>query len=212
MPITSPVATVLQATRLHCAGANGTLFDLPSLTIPPGLTCVQGGEGRGKTTLLRLLAGELPQQVDSMVLSGIDLHSQEAAYRRTVAWFDPRTEAHDTQSCTAIFNHQSLRYPTWNADLLGELVQVLGLTAHLDKPLYMLSAGSKRKVWLAAAFASGATLTLLDQPFAALDGASVRILLELLADASEHPHRAWVLADYQAPNGIPLTQTIDLGD
>ena len=212
MSSTPPVATVLQATRLRCTGANGTLFDLPNLTISPGLTCVQGGEGRGKTTLLRLLAGELPQQVDCMVLDGIDLHSQAAAYHRAVAWFDPCIEAHDAQSCTAFFNHQSIRFPTWNADLLNELVQVLGLTAHLDKPLYMLSTGSKRKVWLSAAFASGATLTLLDEPFAALDGASVRILLELLADASEHPHRAWVLADYQAPSGISLTQTIDLGD
>ena len=101
MSLTPPVATVLHATRLRCTGANGTLFDLPNLTISPGLTCVQGGERRGKTTLLRLLAGELPQQVDSMVLDGIDLHSQAASYHRAVAWFDPRTEAHDAQSCAA---------------------------------------------------------------------------------------------------------------
>jgi ABC-type multidrug transport system ATPase subunit len=205
-------SAVLQATHLHSQGSAGVLFDLPSLTIPAGLTLVQGGEGRGKTTLLRLLAGELPQQVGSMVLDGIDLHSQDAAYHRAVAWFDPRTDAHDAQSSTVFFDHQSTRYPTWDANLLGDLVKILGLTAHVDKPLYMLSTGSKRKVWLAAAFASGAALTLLDEPFAALDGASIRAMLELLTEAASHPHRAWVLADYQAPGQVPLALTMDLGD
>ena len=57
--------------------------------------------------------------------------------------------------------------------VLQHLIQAFELTPHLEKPLYMLSTGSKRKVWLAAAFASGAAVTLLDQPFAALDKASV---------------------------------------
>jgi energy-coupling factor transporter ATP-binding protein EcfA2 len=74
----------------------------------------------------------------------------------------------------------------------------------------MLSTGSKRKVWLAAALASGAAVTLLDEPFAALDQASINFVLELLADATEHPTRAWVMADYTAPEGVPLAAIIDL--
>jgi ABC-type transporter Mla maintaining outer membrane lipid asymmetry ATPase subunit MlaF len=35
------------------------LFSDWSTAIPPGVTLVRGGEGRGKTTLLRLLAGDL---------------------------------------------------------------------------------------------------------------------------------------------------------
>jgi ABC-type Mn2+/Zn2+ transport system ATPase subunit len=92
------------------------------------------------------------------------------------------------------------------------LVDVLGLAPHIDKPLYMHSTGSKRKVWLAAALASGATLTLLDEPFAALDKSSIRRILELLQEAAQHTHRAWVVADYEAPPGVALAHTIDLGD
>jgi energy-coupling factor transporter ATP-binding protein EcfA2 len=74
----------------------------------------------------------------------------------------------------------------------------------------MLSTGSKRKVWLAAAFASGAAVTLLDEPFAALDKASINLVLELLQDAAIHATRAWVVADYEAPRGVPLALTISL--
>jgi hypothetical protein len=57
----------------------------------------------------------------------------------------------------------------------------------MDKKLFMLSTGSKRKVWLAAGFASGADLLLLDEPFAALDAPSIAFVKELLQDISAHP-------------------------
>ena len=78
--------------------------------------------------------------------------------------------------------------------------------------MYMLSTGSKRKVWLAAAFAAGAALTLLDDPFAALDQPSIRFVLGLLKEAATDPERAWLLADYQAPPGLSLAAVIDLPD
>ena len=62
----------------------------------------------------------------------------------------------------------------------------------------MLSAGSRRKVALVGLLASGATLTCLDQPYAALDMASMRVVREFLQDMADHPSRAWVVADYEA--------------
>ena len=76
----------------------------------------------------------------------------------------------------------------------------------------MLSTGSKRKVFLAAALASGAQVTLLDDPFAALDTASIRFLLGWLNAAASATDRAWVIAGHVAPDGLPLAQIIDLGD
>jgi len=61
-----------------------------------------------------------------------------------------------------------------------------------------------------AALASGAAVTLLDQPFAALDLASIRILHELLHEAAEHPSRAWIVADYEAPSDLPLSCVLNL--
>ena len=58
--------------------------------------------------------------------------------------------------------------------------------------------------------ARGLPVTLLDQPFAALDGPSVRCVRELLEDAANHTTRAWVVADHEAPPGLRLAGDIAL--
>lgn len=173
---------------------------------------LRGGDGSGKTTLLRLLAGELPAQGGQLQLRQTSLRDAPLAYRQLVFWTDPRSTAFDQLTAVACFKSLQGARPGFDEKLLGALTEGLSLTPHLDKPLYMLSTGSKRKVWLAAAFAAGAALTLLDEPFAALDKASIVYVLELLAEAAEHPARAWVVAHYEAPGEVPLAHIIDLGD
>lgn len=171
---------------------------------------MRGGESSGKTTLLRLLAGELPTQAGDLQIGDLHLARHGDAYLRQVFRVDPR--ATDFDQITPLDYFQSLhrRYPAFDDQRAAELVEGLSLMEHRDKPLYMLSTGSKRKVWLAAAFASGAPVTLLDEPFAALDRNSIDFVKQLLRDAASHPTRAWVLADYEAPAGVPLAAIIDL--
>jgi ABC-type Mn2+/Zn2+ transport system ATPase subunit len=102
-------------------------------------------------------------------------------------------------------------YPLFATADLGRVVEGLYLAPHVDKPMYMLSTGSKRKVYLAAAFASGAALTLLDSPFAALDKPSIGFVMALLHEAAKHPARAWVVAHYDGLGDVPLVNTVDLG-
>ncbi len=167
--------------------------------IPTGVTLVTGGDGAGKTTLLRLLAGDLKPQ------------SGRVDCPPPVFWTDPKSTAFDQLTVAAYFKSLRPLYPQFDEQALADLIEVLSLAEHQHKPLYMLSAGSKRKVWLAAAFASGAAVTLLDEPFAALDMASINIVTERLAEVANYSTRTWVLADYKAPRDVPLAATIDLG-
>lgn len=168
------------------------LFTDWSLDLLPGVTWVGGDESTGKTTLLRLLAGELQPQSGSLRMGA----------GTTLAWAEPRSAAFDALTPTAYWAGLQARYPGWDAPLLADLMDGLALEPHLAKTLTMLSAGTKRKVFLAGALASGATVTLLDEPFAALDRASIELVLEFLQEASAHPSRAWVVADYVAPRGV----------
>ncbi len=202
----------LQVDGLCFAYPQRELFTDWSARITPGVTLVRGGYGSGKSTLLRLLAGELPAQAGQLRLNNASLREQPGAYRQQLFWADPRSCALDQITPLDYVHSLQRLYPGLNETLWGELSQGLALTPHLDKPLYMLSTGSKRKVWLAAAFAAGAAVTLLDEPFAALDKASIGLVLELLQDAARHPTRAWVLAHYEAPGDVPLAQIIDLPD
>ncbi len=202
---------VLVARGLRCSAGPQTLWGPMDVQLQSGVTLVTGGEGRGKSSLLRMLAGDLAVAGSSLQLAGTSLQSQPGLYRQKAFWMDARTSAWD-QTPTEQFLQQSLRqWPQWNAALCAELVSALGLEEHLPKPMYMLSTGSKRKVWITAACASGAELTCLDEPFAALDRASIRTISELLQDAATHSPRAWVVADYEAPAGVLLVATIDLG-
>lgn len=208
--VTHPV--VLEVHGLCFRYPQRELFADWSAHIPPGVTLLRGGDGRGKTTLLRLLAGDLPADAGQLQIKGIALAEQLAAYRQHLFWTDPRSDAFDAVTALDYFSQQAGGYPLFDRQALNDMVQGLALAPHIDKPLYMLSSGSKRKVWLAAAFASGAALTLLDEPFAALDKPSIGFVIERLRDASKHTQRAWVLAHYEAPAGLPLAATLDLGD
>ena len=188
------------------------LFDKLSTTISPGVTLVQGDDGRGKSTLLRLMAGALAADAGQLQLNGISLKEQPEAYRQQLFWMEPRSTDFDQLTPLQYFETVRGRCPGFEADLIDPLVEGLGLEPHMGKQLFMLSTGSKRKVWLAAAFASGAALLLLDEPFAALDAPSIAFVKEQLQDISSHPSRAAVIADYAAPGGVQLASMIDLGD
>jgi ABC-type multidrug transport system ATPase subunit len=189
-----------------------TLFSNWSLDLPSGVTWVGGDESTGKTTLLRLLAGELQPQSGSLRLGdGTTLAGDRAAYQRQLAWADPRSGAFDAFTPPAYWNRLRTRYPGWDAELLTDLMAGLALEPHLPKTLCMLSTGTKRKVFLAGALASGTAVTLLDEPFAALDRASIAMVLEFLREASGHRTRSWVVADYEAPRGVGLAATYKIG-
>lgn len=207
-----PTPAVLQVEGLCFRYPQRELFANLSTRIPPGVTLVRGGDGSGKTTLLRLLAGDLPADAGHVKVKDVAAGDSSVAYRQQVFWTDPRSCAFDQMTPADYFLSLHRLYPGFDEQVLGDLIKGLSLAPHLDKPLYMLSTGSKRKVWLAAAFASGAAVTLLDEPFAALDKASVGFVMELLQGAADHPARAWVIAHYEPPGDVPLTAIIDLGD
>jgi len=202
----------IEGLSFHYPNPKVELFTKLSLTIPTGVTLVQGGDGRGKSTLLRLLAGALPADAGRLQLDGVSLKEQPEAYRRQLFWMEPRSTDFDQLTPPQYFASVQVRYSGFDETSRDSLVIGLGLEPHMDKQLFMLSTGSKRKVWLAAAFASGAALLLLDEPFAALDAPSIGFVKEQLQAISTQAGRAAVIADYAAPSGVPLAGVIDLGD
>lgn len=210
-PLRAP-PPILQLDRLCLRFPAGELLANLSADVPSGVTLVRGGESRGKTSLLRIIAGDLPFNAGTVRVNGIEMHARPESWRQQVFWVNPRTDAFDALSPVEYFNGLRPVYAHFDGALLQELVDSLAITPHLDKPLYMLSTGSRRKVWLAAALASGPPVTLLDEPFAALDTPSIARVKQLLTRSASHPTRALLVADYEAPSGVPLASTINLGD
>ena len=203
--------TVLQVQGLGFSHPQQPVFAGWSASVAPGATLVQGGESSGKTTLLRLLAGALAPSQGQLVLNGTALAQAPGAYLRQVFWMDPRSDALDALTVRAWLQTLPEQHAAWDAAALAAHVQGWGLEEHLDKGFYMLSTGSKRKVLMAAALASGAPLTLIDEPVAGLDHGSVRYLCQALAATSAaRPGRAIVVAHYEPLAGVPWRAVIEL--
>ncbi len=155
--------------------------------LPPGLVAVTGDEGAGKTALLRRLSED-----------------------RSALWLDLSLPDQGDQSPQQVWDALRQRCPLWDAQLQQDLIDALDLHPHLGKKLFMLSTGSRRKVALVGLLASGATVTCLDQPFAALDAPSARVIREFLADMGDHTTRTWVVADYEVDARLPWRRHVVL--
>lgn len=182
-----------------------------SAAFGPGVSWIVGGDGSGKTSLMKLIAGDLQAQAGRFNVNGVRLPDSSSGTRPEVAWFDPASDALDQVSALDLYERLRNDRPAFDASLLARHVDGFGLAPHLAKPLYQLSTGSRRKVFIAASLASGALVTLLDQPGAALDEASTRYLMKALAELSTPPGRAVLVCDHELPDaGLPLAAIVRL--
>ncbi len=159
------------------------------LPLPPGLVAVTGDERTGKTSLLRRLGADVPDAL----------------------WLDLALPGQDDATPRQVWDALRAQCPRWDDPLQRELAEALNLGPHEGKQLFMLSTGSRRKVALAGLLASGATVTCLDQPYAALDGPSIQVVREFLEDMAGHASRSWVVADYEADGRLGWRRVVSLG-
>ena len=156
--------------------------------IVAGLNAIVGDEGSGKTRFLRQLCDSNTGAI----------------------WLDTRLPEHGQTTPEEFWALIQMKHARWSESLCNELCTALDLEDHLGKQLYMLSNGSRRKVALIALLASGAQLICLDQPFVALDQASIEVLCDFLNDMADDPSRTWLVADYEADPRLDWSAVINL--
>jgi len=158
----------LQGVRLERGGV--TVLSVPELTIADGrVTAVVGPNGAGKSTLLRLIAGsERPSK--GQVLVGGD-HPGRATRARVAAALQP---AHAARGSVRDFlgdrGRLRVRRDDGTGARAGLIAETLSLGPLLEREVRTLSGGELQRVYLALAIARRAPVTLIDEPFADIDG------------------------------------------
>lgn len=154
-------------------GAHTVLDRLSLMIAAPGATVISGASGRGKTTLLRLLAGL--ERPDRGTISGVGSVAYMFQEPRLLPWLT----AAENVSLVLGDNTDSMQTATeWLARV--ELADAAG--QYPDA----LSGGMQQRVALARALAYGGDTILLDEPFRALDPPLRARLYPLLREAADH--------------------------
>ncbi len=137
---------------------------------------VEGRNGSGKTSLLRIMAG-LAQPLEGEVLwQGRKIHHPESDYLENLLFIGHRAGIKMELSpienlCMARALHGSR-----SENGIEEALYQVGLYGFEDIPCARLSAGQKRRVALAQLFLTQARCWILDEPYTSLDVAAVALL------------------------------------
>ncbi|MFY0619891.1 ABC transporter ATP-binding protein [Shimia sp.] len=154
------------------------LFAPLSLTLDAGRwTCLLGGSGVGKTTVLRLLA-ELPTGANfNGTIQATDTHAvaDRVAYMAQSDLLLPWATVEKNIALGA-----RLRGQAADTDRLEQLLERCGLHDHVGKRPAELSGGQRQRVALARTLMEDKPIILLDEPFSALD-AQTRVAMQDLA-------------------------------
>lgn len=139
------------------------------LTAPPGLTCLFGRSGSGKTSIINAVAGLVRPDTALISLDGAALHDLPPHQRRVGYVFqDARLFPHLTVRQNLTYAARIRRQTPRNLD---RIVALLGVAALLDRRPGTLSGGEKQRVAIGRALLSDPRLLLMDEPLAALDEA-----------------------------------------
>ena len=169
----------LTAEKLACVRGDKKLFGGLNFRVTAGQAlAVEGANGAGKTSLLRLIAGFLSPAAGRIVVRTPESESDDGEERgKIIGWLGHLDGLKPQLTVIEQLNFFAHLYGKTAAPALLDQV---GLSRQADLPCRYLSAGQRRRLALARLVASARPLWLLDEPFAALDTAGQALVAQLM--------------------------------
>ncbi len=168
---------------LTCVRDGRTLFARLNLSLEPGdVLQVQGLNGAGKTSLLRILCGLTLPREGTVYWGGNDIRQDRTEYHRELLYIGHNPGI--KQELTALENLHFFRClggHTSDTTQLSEALDQVGLFGYEQTLVRNLSAGQRRRVALARLWLTSAPMWILDEPFTAIDRKGIHNLENRIA-------------------------------
>ena len=197
---------MLQLQNIQKNYGNFLALDIPSLTISPGLVWLQGENGSGKTTFLKMIAGLVPYQGNIILDNQCSLNKQRTQFLSQVNY----TEAEPLYPSflTAMDLVKLYCYSKkGNLQQAIEMLKQLHLMEDVfNKPVATFSSGMIKKLSLALAFTGNPKLILLDEPFITIDAHAVNALCSII-QTRLNSNVSFIITSHQSVSTAQLSFT-----
>ncbi|WP_301098582.1 cytochrome c biogenesis heme-transporting ATPase CcmA [Otariodibacter sp.] len=171
--------------NIACERGDNRLFEHCNAQISEGeLWQIEGHNGIGKTSLLRIIAGLSPAAEGQVLWNNTPIFKQRSEYNADLFYLGHQVGV--KPELTAWENlrfYQKIQGLEQSDDLLWNALDKVSLIGREELPCSSLSAGQQRRVALAKLWLTHARLWILDEPFTAIDKKGVQ---ELIIQIEKH--------------------------
>jgi len=193
------------------------IYDNISLSIPKGkVTAIMGPSGIGKTTLLRLIGGQLKPESGNILFDDKDIPRLSRS-----ALYETRKRMSMLFQSGALFSEMSvydnIAFPIREHTKLSEhliekmvlmKLEAVGLRGARGLRPSELSGGMARRVALARAIALDPELILYDEPFAGQDPISMGVIVRLIRSLNDALGLTSVVVSHDVPEVMSIADYI----
>ncbi len=190
-----------------------------SMKFPRGsVTAIMGGSGCGKTTVLKLIGGQLKPQAGKVMFDGLDVHSLDRdglfAVRRKMGMLFQFGALFTDLSVFENVAFPLREHTALSDELIRDLVlmklNAVGLRGAAKLMPSQISGGMSRRVALARAIALDPPLLMFDEPFAGLDPISLGTIASLIRTLNDSLGATSILVTHDVQESFTICDYVYL--
>ena len=176
------------------------------------IVALLGPNGAGKTTASRIIAGILAPTEGDAIVDGVSVRDDANTVRSRCGLVTDSPALYERMSLRSYLSYFAGMYDVPQpGPRIAQLVELMGLTAVLDRKLASFSRGMKQKAAIARALVHEPPVLLLDEPATALDPEMAQTLRELIVSLRAQ-HRAILLCTHDLDEAQRISDRVVIVD
>lgn len=192
---------------------NRLILEIPRLELSSGIYWIRGGNGAGKTTCLKIIAGLVPFEGDVIIREAVSCKKQPVQYRQLVNYAEAEPLYPGFLTGVDLLRLYTSAKGKAYEDI-SLMAAEMNIPSFLNDPVSSYSSGMLKKLSLLLAFAGSPALILLDEPLITLDDAAMPVLYEWVRRFHLQHGVTFCITSHQliVHGALPLTATLAIGN